>query len=58
MEQDLGIIDQHIANLLKCKPLSEKEVVSLCAKAKEILDKEENIVSVKAPVTICGDIHG
>ena len=27
-------------------------------KAKEILSKEENVQPVKAPVTICGDIHG
>jgi serine/threonine-protein phosphatase 2A catalytic subunit len=27
-------------------------------KAKEIFQKEDNVVSVRAPVTICGDVHG
>ena len=32
--------DEQIDKLLKCKPLPENEVKSLCAKAKEILVKE------------------
>jgi serine/threonine-protein phosphatase 2A catalytic subunit len=43
---------------LQCKPLSESEVKQLCNKAKEILQKESNVQPVKAPVTVCGDIHG
>jgi serine/threonine-protein phosphatase 2A catalytic subunit len=30
----------------------------VCEKAKEILSKESNVQPVKAPVTICGDVHG
>lgn len=30
----------------------------LCARAKEVLVKESNVQPVRAPVTICGDIHG
>ena len=30
----------------------------MCAKAKEILIEESNIVPIRSPVTICGDIHG
>jgi serine/threonine-protein phosphatase 2A catalytic subunit len=44
--------------LLACKFPEEKKVRELCNKAKEILSKEENVQPVKAPVTICGDIHG
>lgn len=44
--------------MLACKFPEEKKVRELCNKAKEILSKEENVQPVKAPVTICGDIHG
>ena len=30
----------------------------LCETAKEILVNESNVQPVRAPVTICGDIHG
>ena len=30
----------------------------MCEYGKEILSKESNVASVRAPVTICGDIHG
>lgn len=30
----------------------------MCEFAKTILSKEENVHSVRAPVTICGDVHG
>lgn len=43
---------------MACRPLPEDEVKILCEKAKEILAKENNVQSVKVPVTICGDIHG
>ncbi|MFS7916114.1 Serine/threonine-protein phosphatase PP2A catalytic subunit [Helianthus anomalus] len=51
-------VDEHISQLMECKPLSEQEVRSLCDKAKEILMQESNVQPVKSPVTICGDIHG
>lgn len=38
--------------------IPESEVRELCYKAREILIEEGNVVSVDAPVTICGDIHG
>jgi len=44
--------------LLECKPLPEKEVKELCEKAREILKEESNVQFVKAPVTVCGDVHG
>lgn len=36
----------------------EPEIEELCAKAKEILIEESNMVPIRSPVTICGDIHG
>ena len=37
---------------------SEETVQDLINKAKEIFITENNVQSVNAPVTICGDIHG
>lgn len=50
--------DSHIEGLMKCKPLPEDDVKTLCEKAKEILSTESSVVSVPVPVTICGDVHG
>lgn len=38
--------------------IPEAQVRELCYKARELLIEEGNVVSVDAPVTICGDIHG
>ncbi|WOL04218.1 serine/threonine-protein phosphatase PP2A catalytic subunit isoform X3 [Canna indica] len=53
-----GSLEEQIAQLMQCKPLSEQEVRVLCEKAKEVLMEENNVQPVKSPVTICGDIHG
>lgn len=53
-----GDLDGWIERLLKCQLLSEGEVIQLCEKSKEIYGKESNVQPVRAPVTICGDIHG
>lgn len=51
-------LDRQIEEILTCKPLPEAEVKLLCEKAKEILTQEPNVVPVRAPVIVCGDIHG
>lgn len=51
-------IDAMIAQVLECKPLSESQVEKLCEKAREVLQTESNVHTVRAPVTVCGDIHG
>ncbi|CAL5380699.1 unnamed protein product [Camellia sinensis] len=38
-----GNLDEQIAQLMQCKPLSEPEVRALCEKAKEILMEESNV---------------
>lgn len=52
------MIDQFLEKLYRCEYLTETELSHLCEKGIEILSKEENIVSLKSPITICGDIHG
>ncbi|KAL1955201.1 hypothetical protein VTO42DRAFT_8913 [Malbranchea cinnamomea] len=51
-------LDKAIAQLRACRPIPEHEVRELCYKARELLIEEGNVVTVDAPVTICGDIHG
>jgi len=38
--------------------LPERDLRILCEKVKELLIEESNVQPVRAPVTICGDIHG
>ncbi|KFA81721.1 hypothetical protein S40288_05995 [Stachybotrys chartarum IBT 40288] len=47
-----------IAQLRECRTIPEAQVWELCHKARELLIEEGNVVTVTAPVTICGDIHG
>ncbi|RMZ87176.1 hypothetical protein DV736_g5607, partial [Chaetothyriales sp. CBS 134916] len=51
-------LDRAIAQLRACRPIPEPQVRELCYKARELLIEEGNVVTVDAPVTICGDIHG
>ncbi|CAD8087073.1 unnamed protein product [Paramecium primaurelia] len=51
-------IDQWIETLKNGENLKETDVKILCNKAKDILNNEDNVIRVEAPVTICGDIHG
>jgi len=56
--QEIKATDELIEKLLQCKPLPEHQVKLICNKAKEVLVKESNVQPVRAPVTVCGDIHG
>ncbi|KAF8822799.1 putative serine/threonine protein phosphatase [Cardiosporidium cionae] len=51
-------LEQQIEQLRTSKLLSEDAVRALCEKAKEIFAQEDNVLSVKLPVTVVGDIHG
>jgi serine/threonine-protein phosphatase 2A catalytic subunit len=51
-------LDKFLEKLYECKPLKENEVKFLIEKVKDILSKESNVQYVRAPVTVCGDIHG
>lgn len=51
-------LEAWLSKLSQGTPLSEPEVKSLCDLARETLLQESNVQPVKAPVTVCGDIHG
>ena len=50
--------DKYIDQLQKCKCLDEGSLKTLIEKLKDLLITESNILSLKTPITICGDIHG
>jgi serine/threonine-protein phosphatase 2A catalytic subunit len=48
----------NIEEVNKCTFLTESAVISMCRMCTEIFKEESNVVKVKTPVTIVGDIHG
>jgi serine/threonine-protein phosphatase PPG1 len=51
-------LDECIDRLYKKELLAESVIEAICAKSKELLMKESNVVHIAAPVTVVGDIHG
>jgi serine/threonine-protein phosphatase 6 catalytic subunit len=51
-------VEKWISLLKTCKCLEERDLRLLCHRVKEILIEESNVQHVKAPVIVCGDIHG
>ena len=51
-------LEKWIETLESGRCISESELKQLCTMVKTILIEEANVQPVKAPVTICGDIHG
>ncbi|KAJ6244115.1 serine/threonine-protein phosphatase pp2a-related [Anaeramoeba flamelloides] len=53
-----GAIDKILEKLENCLVPTEKEIQFVCLKARQIFLKEGNTIFLKAPITICGDVHG
>lgn len=51
-------LDECIERLYKKQLLADSVIEAICAKTKELLMKESNVVHIAAPVTVVGDIHG
>lgn len=51
-------IDSCIERIKNSNILDQRELKSLCSKVKEILGEESNVVQVRTPVVVAGDIHG
>ena len=51
-------IDKYLERARKGEVLEEIAIKVVCAKVKEILSHEDNVVAVPAPVTVVGDVHG
>lgn len=50
--------DQLLERAAKGEMLDSIEIRYICLKAKEVLEKESNVVQVSAPIMIVGDVHG
>lgn len=46
-------LDGWISQLKKCEYLNEAQVKKLCAKAREILVEEANVLQVSTPIKVC-----
>ncbi|CAI9764258.1 unnamed protein product [Fraxinus pennsylvanica] len=60
---DRGVLDDIIRRLLEGKgskqvQLSEAEIRQLCVNARQIFLSQPTLLQIRAPVKICGDIHG
>ena len=51
-------VDHYLEKARKGEVLEEIAIKVVCAKVKEILALEGNVVPVRAPVTLVGDVHG
>merc|ERR1740123_2896365 len=58
--QQIAVEDDEIGRLCARSgdQLSEEECLRLCERVRGLLEKEPNVVNVRAPVTIVGDVHG
>jgi len=51
-------IDRYLATILDGGCLTERDLKLVCERSKEIFLEESNVQPVRAPVNVCGDIHG
>eukprot|EP00796_Vickermania_ingenoplastis_P013438 gene13438-9249_t len=51
-------VEEMIQTVMKCKPLSEPQVLLLCEKAKEVLQKESNVQPKEKGTIICNEEAG
>ena len=51
-------VEKHLEKAAKGEILDEVSIKLICSKVKELLNEEENVVKIRSPVTIVGDVHG
>ena len=51
-------VDEILSKLRKGSLPTEREIQGLCAQARDLLDKLENVATLSCPITVCGNIYG
>ena len=51
-------VEEIVEQIKRKEKVQEIAIQKLCETAKDILKDESNVIKVRSPVTICGDIHG
>lgn len=51
-------LEQCIEQLYRGEMLTEATVKEVCERMKELLLNESNVLSIKSPITVVGDVHG
>lgn len=51
-------MDKYLELAAKGELLEESCIKVICAKVREVLVVEDNVKSVRSPVTVVGDVHG
>jgi serine/threonine-protein phosphatase 4 catalytic subunit len=53
-----GDLDQVLSELWECRLPSESGATALLRKVIDVLSAEPNCISLRTPISVCGDIHG
>jgi hypothetical protein len=51
-------IDKYLDLAAKGELLDESCIKIICTKVREVLASEDNVKSIRSPVTVVGDVHG
>ncbi len=58
VDKNMSDVDTCLERCLRGELLSEAEIKEITSKVKELLVYESNVVHLRAPCTVVGDIHG
>jgi diadenosine tetraphosphatase ApaH/serine/threonine PP2A family protein phosphatase len=51
-------VDDVLDRLTTGQPITHQDIESICRIASDILRREDTVLEIQSPLTICGDVHG